>query len=29
VLGAAGDLAKQSERLTAEVNNFLVGVRAA
>jgi methyl-accepting chemotaxis protein len=29
VLGAAGDLAKQSERLTAEVDNFLAGVRAA
>jgi methyl-accepting chemotaxis protein len=29
VLGAAGDLSQQAERLTAEVNSFVAGVRAA
>ena len=29
VLGAAGGLSQQSEQLTAEVNHFVAGVRAA
>ena len=29
VLGAAGELSKQSEQLASEVNDFLVGVKSA
>jgi hypothetical protein len=29
VLNAAGDLSKQAEQLTNEVNTFVAGVRAA